>query len=74
MVFASKQGKDNKASQKTVLKCVEKELNRKFDCDLEGKDVVRLRCTLCAKWERRICFIKNFTKIIIFTQALPQLK
>ena len=47
-------GKDNKASHKTVLKW-EKEFETKFDCDLSGKDVIRLRCILCTKWEKRIC-------------------
>ena len=53
-------GKDNKASNKTILKW-EKEFETKFDCDLSGKDVIRLRCTLCTKWEKRICSIINFS-------------
>ena len=53
-------GKDNKASHKTVLKC-EKEFETKFDCDLSGEDVIRLRCTLCTKWEECICSITNFS-------------
>ena len=53
-------GKDNKASHKTVLKW-EKEFETKFDCDLNGKDVIRLHCTLCTKWEKRICSITNFS-------------
>ena len=48
MAFDSKQGTDKKASHKTVLKW-EKEFNTKFNCDLEGKDVVRLCCTIRAK-------------------------
>ena len=56
-------GKDNKASHKTVLKW-EKEFETKFDCDLSGKDVIRLRCILCTKWEKRICSIKTFHIII----------
>ena len=59
MASDSKQGKDKKASHKTVLKWG-KEFNTKFNCDLEGKDVARLCCTICAKWQRRICSIKNF--------------
>ena len=51
-------GKDNKASHKTVLKW-EKEFETKYDCDLSGKDVIRLRCTQCTKWEKRICSITN---------------
>ena len=53
-------GKDNKASHKTVLKW-EKEFETKFDCNLSGKDVIRLRCILCTKWEKRICWITNFS-------------
>ena len=53
-------GKDNKASHKTALKW-EKEFETKFDCDLSGKDVIRLRCTLCTKWEKRTCSITNFS-------------
>ena len=53
-------GKDDKASHKTVLKW-EKEFETKFDCDLSGKDVIRLRCTLCTKWEKRTCSIANFS-------------
>ena len=53
-------GKDNKASHKTVLKW-EKEFETKFDCDLSGNDVIRLRCTLCTKWEKHICSITNFS-------------
>ena len=53
-------GKDNKASHKTVLKW-EKEFETKFDCDLSGKDLIRLRCTLCTKWEKCICSITNFS-------------
>ena len=60
MVSASKQGKNNKASHKPVLKW-EIEFNTKIDCDLEGKDVVRLRCTLSEKWERGTYSLKNFT-------------
>ena len=60
MAFTSKQGKDNKVSHKAVLKW-KNQFNTKFDYELEGKDVVRLHCTFCAKWERRICSIKNFT-------------
>ena len=56
-------GKDNKASHKTVLKW-QKEFETKFDCDLSGKDVIRLRCILCTKWEKRICSIKTFHIII----------
>ena len=56
-------GKDNKASHKTVLKWV-KEFDKKFDCNLSGKDVIRLRCILCTKWEKRICLIKTFRIII----------
>ena len=58
-------GKDNKASHKTVLKW-EKGFERKFDFDISGKDVIRLRCTLCAKWEKRICSITNFEKKFFF--------
>ena len=57
MASTTKQGKSSKASHKTVLKW-EKEFNTTFGCDLEGKDVVRLCCTLYAKWERLICSIK----------------
>ena len=53
-------GKDDKASYKTVLKW-EKEFETKFDYDLSGKDVIRLRCILCTKWEKRICSITNFS-------------
>ena len=53
-------GKDNKSSHKTVLKW-EKEFETKFDCDLSGKDLIRLRCTLCTKWEKCICSITNFS-------------
>ena len=53
-------GKDDKASYKTVLKW-EKEFETKFDYDLSGKDVIRLRCTLCTKWEKHVCSITNFS-------------
>ena len=53
-------GKDNKTSHKTILKW-EKEFQTKFDCDLSGKDVIRLRCTLCTKWEKRIYSITNLS-------------
>lgn len=60
MVTASKQRKNNKATKKTALKW-EKQFIAKTNCDAEEKDVDRLRCTLCAKQKRGICFIKNFT-------------
>ena len=60
MASCSKTGKDNKVSHKTVLKW-EKEFETKFDCDFSGKDVIRLRCTLCTRWEKRICSIPNFS-------------
>ena len=53
-------GKDNIASHKTILKW-EKEFGSKFDCDLSGKNVIKVRCTLCTKWEKRICSITNFS-------------
>ena len=53
-------GTDNKASHKTILKW-EKEFETKFDCDLNGKDVIRLCCTLCTKWEKHICSVTNFS-------------
>ena len=61
-------GKDNKASHKIVLKWV-KEFEKKFDCNLSGKDVIRLRSILCTKWEKRICSIKTFR---IITADLEQ--
>ena len=51
-------GKYNKASHKTLLKW---EKETKFVCDLSGKDVIRLRRTLCTKWEKRVCSITNFS-------------
>ena len=48
MASCSKPGKDNIASYKTVLKW-EKEFGTKFDCDFHGKDVIRIRCTVCGK-------------------------
>lgn len=60
MASINKQGKNNKTSYKTVLKW-EKEFNKTYICNLEGKDVVRFCWTLCAKWERLICTIKNFS-------------
>ena len=59
MASTSKHGKDNKASHTAVLKW-EKKFNTKFDCDLNGKGIVRLCCTL-RKNGRDICSIKNFT-------------
>ena len=50
--------KDNKEGHKTILKW-EKDFETKFDFDLSGKDVIRLRCTLCTKWEKHICSIIN---------------
>ena len=60
MASCSKPGKDNKPSYKTVLKW-EKEFGTKFDCDFHGKHVIRNRCTVCGKWEKRINSIKNFS-------------
>ena len=39
----------------------EKDFETKFDFDLSGKDVIRLHCTLCSKWEKYICSITNFS-------------
>ena len=64
MASCSKTGKDNKTSYKTVLKW-EKEFAAKFDCDFHGKDVIRIRCTVCGKWEKRINSIKNFSHTFI---------
>ena len=61
MASTSQQNKDNKASHKTVLKW-EKEFNTTFDCDLQGKGVVGLRCTLRAR--------SKTLAITIFTQVL----
>ena len=55
-------GTDNKASTETILKW-EKEFETKFDCDLNGKDVTRLCCTLCTKWEKHICSVTNLNYI-----------
>ena len=52
MASCSKSGKDNKASYKTVLKW-EKQFGTKFDCDFHGKDVIRIRCRVCGKWEKQ---------------------
>ena len=45
--------KDNKASLKTVQKW-EREFKCSFEYDLTGKDVTRLRCKTCKRWEPRI--------------------
>ena len=60
MVSGSKRSKDHKASRKTVGKW-EAEFDTKFDCDLEGNNVIRLRCTICTRWEKRINSVKNFS-------------
>ena len=73
MASCSKTGQDNKASHKTVLKW-EKEFETKFDCDFSGKDVIRLRCTLCTRCAKRICSIPNFFSIIASDQEQHQLK
>ena len=64
MASCSKPGKDNKASHITVLKW-EKEFGTNFDCDFHGKDVIRIRCTVCGKWEKQIKSIKNFSYAFI---------
>ena len=63
-------GKDNKESRKIVLKW-EKEFETKFDCDLSGKDVIRLGCTLCTKWEKVYAQLQTFPIIISDPEQHP---
>ena len=64
MTSSSKPGKDNKASYKTELNW-EEDFVTKFDCDFHGKDVIRIRFSVCGKWEKRINSIKNFSYAFI---------
>nr|XP_047122893.1 zinc finger protein 862-like [Hydra vulgaris] len=52
--------KDNHCKLSTFLKW-EKEFNFKFEYDVNGTDVVRLRCSLCKQYETQIKNIKTFS-------------